>query len=66
MVGKQASFVPAHAEMIDQDGTCSGWFRGRVEGALKGSKDTGDVFVEVTYLARRFSDELGLIGWEVS
>lgn len=61
MVGEQASFVTAHAKMIDKHGTCGGWFRGGVEGAFEGSKDVGDVFVEVTHFARRFSDELGLI-----
>lgn len=49
--------------MIDKDGTCGGWFRGRVEGAFEGSKDVGDVFVELTCFARRFSDELDLIVW---
>lgn len=63
MVGEQASLVTAHAEMIDEDGTCGGWFRGGVEGTFEGSKDVGDVFVEITYFARRFSDELGLIVW---
>lgn len=63
MVGEQASFVTAHAKMVDKDGTCGGWFRGGVEGASKGSKDVGNVFVKVTYFARRFSNELGLIVW---
>lgn len=63
MVSKQASFVPTHAEVIDNDGTCGGGLRGRVEGALEGSKGIRDVFVEITNLARRFSDELGLIVW---
>ena len=63
MVSEQASLIPAHAKMIDEDGTCSGWFRRGVEGALEGSKNIRDVLVEVTYLARRFSDELGLIRW---
>ena len=49
--------------MVDKYGTCGGWFRGGVEGALEGGKDFGDVFVEVTYFARRFSDELCLIVW---
>ena len=47
--------------MIDKDGTGGGWFRGGVEGAFEGSEDVGDVFVEVTYFARRFSDEFRLI-----
>ena len=49
--------------MIDKDGTGSGWFRRRVEGAFEGSKNVGDIFVEVTYFARRLSDELSLIRW---
>ncbi len=63
MIGEQTSLVAAHAEMIDKDRTCGGRFRGGVEGALEGSKDVGDVFVKVTYLARRFPDEFGLVGW---
>ena len=52
--------------MIDKDRTCSGWFRGGVEGAFKGSKDVGDVLIEVPYFARTFSNELGLIVWQMS
>lgn len=63
MVGEQASLVTAHTKVIDKDGTCGGWFRGGVEGASEGSKDVGDVFVKVSYFARRFSDELSLIVW---
>ena len=63
MVSEQASLVTAHAEMIDEDRTCGGWFGGRIEGAFEGGKDVGNVFVEVTYFACRFSDELSLIGW---
>ena len=63
MIGEQASLVTAHAKMIDEDGTCRGWFRGGVEGAIEGSKNVGDVFVEVTYFARRFSHKLDLIVW---
>lgn len=63
MVGKETPLVTAHAKMIDQDRTCGGWFRGGVEGAFEGSQDVGNVFVEVTYFACRFSDELGLIVW---
>lgn len=61
MIGKQASLVTTHAKMIDKDRAGGGWFRGGVEGALEGSKNVGDVFVEVTYFARRFSNELCLI-----
>lgn len=63
MVGEKASFITAHTKVIDKDGTCGGRFRGGVEGASKGSKDVGDVFVKITYFARCFSDELGLIVW---
>ncbi len=63
MVGEQAALVAAHAKMIDKDGTCGCWFRRGVEGALEGSEDVGDVFVEVPHFARRFSDKLGLIVW---
>ena len=52
--------------MIDKDRTCSGWFRSGVEGASKGSKNVGDVLVEVPYFTRAFSDELGLIVWQMS
>lgn len=63
MVGEQAPLVSPHAKMIDEDGTGSGWFRGRVEGAFEGSKNVGDIFIEVTYFPRRLSYELRLIRW---
>ena len=52
--------------MIDKDGTCSGGFRGGVEGASKGSKNVGDILIEVPYFTRAFSNELGLIVWQMS
>ena len=66
MIREKTSLVTAHAEMINKDRTCSGWFRGWVEGASKGSKNVGDVLIEVAYFARAFSDELGLIVWQMS
>lgn len=51
--------------MIDNDGTCGGGLSSRIEGALEGSKGIRDVFVEITNLTRRFSDELGLIVWKM-
>ena len=62
MVGEQAALVTAHTKMINKDRTGGGRFRGGVKGAFEGSEDVGDVFVEVTYFARCFSDELRLIG----
>ena len=52
--------------MIDKDRTGSGWFRGGVEGASKGSKNVRDVLIEIPYFTRAFSNELGLIVWQMS
>ena len=66
MVGEQASLITAHAKMIDENGAGCCWFRGGVKRALEGSKDVENVFVEVTYFVRRFSNELGLVVRQMS
>lgn len=65
MVGEQATFVPAHAEVIDKDRTGRSWFSRRVERAFKWSQNVRNVFVYIANLTRHGSDDLGLIGWQM-
>ena len=66
MVGEEAPFIAAHAEVIDKDRTCCGRLRGGVEGSFEGSEDVGDVLVEIACLTRRFPDKLRLIMRQMS
>ena len=65
MIGEQASLVPAHAEVVDEQAAGGGGVLGGIEGAFEGRAEGGDVFVEVADFACNGADELGLVGREV-
>ena len=65
VVGKEASFVPSHRHMIDQQGACGGLLNGRIERVLEGLKKTCHIPIEISHFPGHRADKFCLISREV-
>ena len=65
MVREETALVPAHAEVVREEGTGGGGVVGGVEAAVVGLEDVSYVAVEVADFPGYAPDEVRLIGGEV-
>ena len=65
MISQQTSFVPPHAEVVDEDTAGQCWISRSVGGASQGGHDFRSIFFKVANFAGNGAYELGLVWWEV-
>lgn len=66
MIGQQASLIPPHREVVDEQGAGHGWIGCRVEGALERLQEFSDILLNVPNFPRHHADQIGLIGGQMS